>query len=72
MGLKVGDKLRRFNEPVRHVINVFEDDGNVLIVTKQWSREKQYWRYSVDYDWSFSKKFAWTVNQTKSQRSIDG
>lgn len=56
--IKVGAKFHWWDRDLWHIINVFEDDGETLVVLKSWAKYKHRWVFKVDskenIEWFFS------------------
>ena len=62
MDLKVGNVFYNKNEGLLdarkcHIVNIFEDDDEDIIVFKFYGKHKQYWHYRVMPDDDFESNF---------------
>lgn len=57
--IKVGAKFHWWDRDLWHIINIFEDDGETLVVLKSWAKYRQKWIFKVDFkeniEWFFSR-----------------
>ena len=61
--IKVGAKFLWWDRDLWHIINIFEDNGEEMVVLKSWAKYKQRWVYQVEskealeyfFDWHFEK-----------------
>jgi len=47
--MKVGDCFYKYDKPTKyHVVNIFEDNSEIIVVYKYYGKYKQWWHYSVE------------------------
>ena len=47
--IKVGFKFHYWDKDLWHVVSLFKDNGDDMVVIKSWAKYKQRWCYKVDY-----------------------
>ena len=46
--IKVGQKFRWYDRDLWYIVNIFQDNGEDLIVLKSWAKYKNRWTYRVE------------------------
>lgn len=46
--IKVGQKFRWYDRCLWYIVNIFQDNGEDLIVLKSWAKYKNRWIYRVE------------------------
>ena len=46
--IKVGQKFRWYDRDLWYIVNIFQDNGEDLIVLKSWAKYRAYWIYKVE------------------------
>lgn len=64
--IEVGSKFRWYDRDLWHIVNIFQDKEDTMIVIKSWAKYKNRWCYQVvfkeELEWFFSRHLYDEVN----------
>ena len=67
--IKVGEKFYWYDRDLWHIVHIFNDGDDEMVVLKSWSKYKQRWCYQVSsietLNWWFSSQTFKEVNKVK-------
>lgn len=55
--IKVGTKFHWWRKELWHIVNVFKDGDETMVVLKSWAKYRNKWVYEVDYAWDLEEFF---------------
>ena len=65
--IKVGEKFYYDDRDLWHIVNVFQDGENTMVVIKSWVKYKKHWCYRVEH----KETLDWFFNESKLYRELN-
>lgn len=48
--IKVGAKFHWWDRDLWHIVNIFQDGDDTMVVLKSWAKYRKHWCYKVEYE----------------------
>lgn len=65
--IKVGEKFHYYDRDLWHIVNVFQDGEDTMVVIKSWAKYKNRWCYKVEY----KETLEWYFNESKMYKEVN-
>lgn len=65
--IKVGAKFHYYDRDLWHIVNIFQDGEDTMIVMKSWAKYKNRWCYKVED----KEILEWFFNESKVYKEVN-
>lgn len=65
--IKVGEKFYYYDRDLWHIVNIFQDGDDTMVVIKSWAKYKNRWCYKVEY----KEGLEWFFQESKIYKEVN-